>query len=136
MSLSKKCSLTGPALLHLVNDIELHLEGDFMKRRLIGVSVAVGVVAGAVAWASTASAALIEIATSEDGGALTLQASGVGTASFAGVVGDYVVDIDGTGDPVVAPPLELISNNFNVSASGGVHTLDVYVTSSGNTNPT
>lgn len=105
-------------------------------KSLFGAVAAAGF---AVALSVTANAATISIGLSQDGGAIsTVATSPTGFASFAGSFGDYVVNaINGTGNPLLPPSGVLNSNALDVSAATtvGTHTLDVFVTTSGNLIP-
>jgi len=95
--------------------------------------------AGALLMATSANAVtLVSIGISVDGGPIvdeTLPATGP-TASFGGIVGagSYFVSALGYGVPLSNPNV-LDSTSFNATFAGGVHTLNVYVTSQNNSGP-
>jgi hypothetical protein len=97
-------------------------------------------IASAFLWASTANAATITIGLQEagfNGGAIqTVASSATGVAQFAGAFGTFTsITASGTGNPPLPDGQLLNSNTLDVSgATPG--TLNVYVTSSGNTSPT
>jgi len=102
-----------------------------------GKLLALAGIASAFLWASTANAATISIGLQQagvNGGAITLEAVGAGSASINSIpYGTFTANnVDGTGRPTLALPDILDSNSLNVS-SATAGTLRVYVTSQNNT---
>jgi len=99
---------------------------------IAGLSVVLGLTS--VACANTISIAFQE--TGVNGGAITTEATGSGTASFMGLYGNFVADVTGTGTPA-SPQPDLDSNPLlalNFSGLPGA-TLTIYVTETGITSP-
>jgi hypothetical protein len=91
-----------------------------------------------VLWAGAAKATLISIGLQEDGGAISTVATdlGTGNAFFSGGFGTYVVNnVSGTGSPILPQP-QLLTNSTNITAGGGNHVLNVFVTEQGLSSPT
>jgi len=99
---------------------------------IAGLSVVLGLTS--VACANTISIAFQE--TGVNGGAITTEATGSGTALFMGLYGNFVADVTGTGTPA-SPQPDLDSNPLlalNFSGLPGA-TLTIYVTETGITSP-
>jgi hypothetical protein len=104
-----------------------------MNRRFLSLAG----IASAFLWASTANAVTVTIGLQEagfNGGAIqTVAASATGVASFAGAFGTFTsITASGQGNPPLPDGQLLNSNTLDVSGSTP-GTLNVYVTSSGNT---
>ena len=95
--------------------------------------LAVTLVLTSVARANTISIAFQE--TGVNGGAITQEATGSGTASFTGLYGNFVAEVSGTGTPPSTEP-DLTSNSLSVNFLGFTGaTLTIYVTETGITSP-
>jgi hypothetical protein len=81
--------------------------------------------------APSAHADVISIGLALNGGAITTEASGSGSAVFAGAFGSYSVNaISGVGNPPLTGSSLLNSNSLDVAAGVTSDVLDVYVTES------
>lgn len=85
-----------------------------------------------VAAALPAKASQVFIGVGIDGGAIATVASGGGEASVSGaVIGPFLLDASGIGNPPLALPDLLDGNTIGVASSGSAHTLNVLVSETG-----
>jgi hypothetical protein len=89
-----------------------------------------------LALAYPAAAATIDLGVGPGGSVVTL-ASGGGTASVSGAMsGNFTIDLSGTGNPPLTDPVLLDGNTIDVKNLGtGPGTVDIWVSSTGNTQP-
>ena len=78
----------------------------------------------------------IVISLQENGGAITTVGSGIGSASFSGLFGDFTFNsVTGVGSPYLAEP-GLQSTSIDIAGGTGNAVLNVFVTEQGLTSPT
>jgi hypothetical protein len=88
-----------------------------------------------VAAALPAKANTVEIGASINNGAIATLASGGGQAAVAGaVLGPFLLDASGVGNPPLTTPDLFDGNTIGVSSAGSANTLQVFVTQTGVTN--
>ena len=110
-----------------------------MKKQVVaslGASAAFALVlVGSPASADTVTIGLQETGT--NGGAITTEATGSGSAMISNIAyGTFSsVSVDGTGNPPLVGNAVLLSNTINTSTTG-TGTLNIFVTTQGNTSPT
>jgi hypothetical protein len=106
-----------------------------MNKKLLAAMV---IGTAGLAWAAPqARADVITIGTALNGGTPTVVATGTGTASYSGSLGNFTIaPAGGTGAPPLTNPALLDSDTIDITSTATTDTLDVYVTESDITSPT